>query len=224
VSPAIGTPSPRPRISTVRIAITNFDANILGNLSQPNLDRAAWILVGGRSTRMGTDKARAESHGRALALRMADEAATACCTVSLVGDPAIYADLGLPVVADRFPGWGPLAGIEAALAATTCNANLILACDMPAIRENLLEELFAAGGDCALPRHDEGRMEPLCAVYHRQCLPVIRAALEAGLRKVTDVLQWMTREGLAIRYVRVSDPASFANLNTPEDWSRYHHG
>jgi molybdopterin-guanine dinucleotide biosynthesis protein A len=176
---------------------------------------------------MGTDKARAESNGRALALRVADQAAGAGCgVVSLVGDPAIYAELGLPVIADRFPGQGPLAGIEAALSATACDANLIIACDLPSIRENLLEELFAAAEDChcALPRHDDGRVEPLCAVYQRRCHPIIRAALKQGVRKVTDALRLMAQEGLAIRYVRVSDPASFANLNTPEDWRRYHHG
>ena len=169
---------------------------------------------------MGADKARAQSDGRALALRVADSAATVCGTVSLVGDPLIYAELGLPVVADRFPGQGPLAGIEAALAATSCEANLIIACDMPSVRENLLEELFTAtGGDCVVPQNDDGRTEPLCAVYQRHCHPVILAALEAGVRKVKDALR-----SFEIRYVRVSDPASFANLNTPEDWRRFHHG
>ena len=203
----------------------NSDANILDNLSQPNSDRAAWILVGGRSSRMGADKARAESDGRALALRVADKAAAAVGgNVSMVGDPSLYAELGLPVVADRFPGQGPLAGIEAALAVTTCDANIIIACDMPAVRENLLEELFAAGGDCAVPQHDDGRVEPLCAVYQRRCHSAIGAALAAGTRKVTDALRLFPLHGLAIRYVRVSDPAAFANLNTPEDWRRYHHG
>ena len=64
---------------------------------------------------MGADKALADSGGRAMALRVADKASSVCGTVSLVGDPAIYSDLGLPVIADRFPGQGPLAGIEAAL-------------------------------------------------------------------------------------------------------------
>src|SRR5580700_6840876 len=122
----------------------NFDANILDILSSSNSNRSAWILVGGRSSRMGADKARADSGGRALALRVADKAALVCGTVSLVGDPAEYGDLGLPVIADRFPGQGPLAGIEAALAASPCEANLILACDIPAVREDLLEELFRA--------------------------------------------------------------------------------
>jgi molybdenum cofactor guanylyltransferase len=206
-----------------------LDANISGNLNFPDLtkaNRAAWVLVGGRSSRMGADKALAESGGRALALRVADEAATVCESVSLVGDPSIYAELGLPVIADGadFAGMGPLAGIEAALAATTRDANLILACDIPAVRKNLFEQLFAAGGDCALPRHDNGLVEPLCAVYRRRCRSVIREALEGGIRRVTDGLHELTRQGLAIRYVHVSNAASFANLNTPEDWRRYHSG
>jgi molybdopterin-guanine dinucleotide biosynthesis protein A len=204
----------------------NFDANILDILTGPNSNRAAWVLVGGRSSRMGSDKARADSGGRALALRVADKAAVVCGTISLVGDPAIYGDLGLPVIADRFPGQGPLAGIEAALAATGADSNLIVACDMPALDENLLEELFAMSGEaaCVLPRHDDGKVEPLCAIYRRRCLPVVREALKTGVRKVTDALRLLENHGLAIRYIRVSSPASFANLNTPEDWRRYHHG
>ncbi|MES1261755.1 MAG: molybdenum cofactor guanylyltransferase, partial [Acidobacteriota bacterium] len=62
--------------------------------------------------------------------------------------------------------------------------------------------------------------EPLCAVYHRRCHPAIRAALEAGVRKVTDAL----REPLQIRYVRVPSRAPFANLNTPEDLRKYTNG
>ncbi len=194
------------------------------------LNRVAWVLVGGRSSRMGVDKAKAESGGRALALLVAGKAAKVCHSVALVGDPATYADLGLPVIADRFPGCGPLAGIEAALAASQYEDNLIVACDMPAIDGKLIESLFEAIGtaDCALPRHDDGRVEPLCAVYRRNCHPVILGALDAGIRKVTDALLWKAPSPppgpLAIRYVRVPDAASFANLNTPEDWRRYHHG
>ncbi len=199
----------------------NFNANILDILTPPNQDRAAWILVGGRSSRMGRDKALAESNGRVLALRVADQALQVCGKVTLVGDPAIYAELGLPVIADRFPGKGPLAGIEAALANTSCETNLILACDMPSLGKDLLERLVApdSESDCVLPRHDNGHVEPLCAVYQRRCHPVILAAIEAGIRKVTDALR-----PFAIRYIRVSDPAAFANLNTPDDWNRFHHG
>ncbi|HEY4084783.1 MAG TPA: molybdenum cofactor guanylyltransferase [Bryobacteraceae bacterium] len=197
-------------------------------MGQPKSDRAAWILVGGRSSRMGVDKAHALSAGRALALRVADRAASVCNSISVVGDPALYSDLGLPVIADTRPGSGPLAAIEAALAATFADANLILACDMPALAPNVLEELFEVGGDIAIPRHETGEIEPLCAVYRRGALPAVREALDSGIRGVTEALRRFAQPGNRVspevRYVRVADPAAFANLNTPEDWRRYHHG
>jgi molybdopterin-guanine dinucleotide biosynthesis protein A len=201
----------------------NFDGNILGKLGPPKSDRAAWILVGGRSSRMGLDKAHALSAGRALALRVADRAAAVCNSISVVGDPALYSDLGLPAIADTRPGAGPLAAIEAALTATLADANLILACDMPELSSAILEELFEAGGDIAIPRHESGQIEPLCAVYRRGALPAIREALNSGIRSVTEALH-RAPPRCEVRYVRVADPAAFANLNTPEDWRRYHHG
>jgi molybdopterin-guanine dinucleotide biosynthesis protein A len=168
---------------------------------------------------MGADKALVEIDGRPLALRVADEAAKVCGSVALVGDPARYGALGLPVVEDEFPGFGPLAGIEAALRVASVDHNLVLACDMPALDSGIFEQLFAAGGECAIPEYEDGRVEPLCAVYHRRCHEAVRAALMAGIRKVTDALQ-----GLAIRYVRVPGGASFTNLNTPEDLRRYTRG
>ena len=186
-------------------------------MNWPN--RAGWVLVGGRSRRMGTDKALIEIGDHPLAKRVAAEIGRICGTVSLVGDPAIYGSLGLPVVPDRFPGLGPLAGIEAALATTTVEWNLIVACDMPALEVPVLEELFAAvadGGDCAMPSYGDGRIEPLCAVYHARCHPAILAALEAVVRKVSDALA-----PLALRYVPVRSPDAFANLNTPHDLKQY---
>ncbi|MES1257997.1 MAG: NTP transferase domain-containing protein, partial [Acidobacteriota bacterium] len=86
-------------------------------------NRAGWILVGGRSARMGSDKALLRIGGRPLALRIADAVAEVCGPVTLVGDPARYASLGLPVLADEFAGEGPLSGIEAALRGTRADWN-----------------------------------------------------------------------------------------------------
>ncbi len=179
---------------------------------------AAWVLAGGRSSRMGSDKALLEFDGLPLVMRAVRAVSEVCETVSVVGDPARYAALGLPVVADEFVDAGPLAGIEAALRTTVAEWNLVVACDMPAIEAAILASLFTAAseGDCALPRYPDGKTEPLCAVYSRRCHPHIRAALEAGVRKVTAAL-----EGLAIRYVPVTREHAFTNLNTPEDVRRY---
>ncbi|MDP9169766.1 MAG: molybdenum cofactor guanylyltransferase [Acidobacteriota bacterium] len=190
-----------------------------------NPDRAGWVLAGGRSRRMGADKALlADSDGRPLALQVAEKLARVCGTVSLVGDPARYSHLGLPVVPDEFAETGPLAGIEAALRTTSAPFNLIVACDMPALDCAIFQDLFGIGGDCALPQYADGRVEPLCAVYHRSCAAAIRAAIESGVRKVTDALRFLEGQSLELRYVRVPGAAAFANLNTPEDLQRYRNG
>lgn len=182
-------------------------------------DRAGWVLAGGESSRMGRDKALLNLSGIPLVLRAAHAAAEVCGSVSLVGDPAKYSALGFSVVADRFTGMGPAAGIEAALAATKADWNLILACDMPSLNAAILESLFTGEADCSLPRYPDGKVEPLCAVYHRRCHAHIRAALEKGVRKVTGAL-----EGLALRYVPVTSEEPFTNLNTPEDVERFRRG
>jgi molybdopterin-guanine dinucleotide biosynthesis protein A len=169
---------------------------------------------------MGSDKALAEIEGLPMAIRVAEAVGKVCGPVSLVGDPARYGRLGLPVVADHFPGFGPLAGIEAALSATDAEWNLIVACDMPALEETTLEGLFAAGGDCALPEYENGQLEPLCAVYNRRCHAAVRNALESGVRRITDALR-SAAPPLALRYVRVDHSEPFANLNTPSELRAY---
>jgi molybdenum cofactor guanylyltransferase len=185
--------------------------------------RAGWVLVGGRSRRMGRDKALIEIDKQPLVERVAGVLGEVCGSVSLIGDPAVYGELGWRVVADRFPGEGPLAGIEAALGATKFEWNLVVACDMPRLDVGILEQLFriaATGdGDCAVPRYSDGRVEPLCAVFHARCHAAIATALEEGVRKVTEALG-----RLALRYVPVASDEAFANLNTPEDLEKYGRG
>jgi molybdopterin-guanine dinucleotide biosynthesis protein A len=186
------------------------------------MDRAGWVLAGGRSTRMGRDKALLDLGSGPLVVQTASLVAQTCGSATLVGDPERYASLGFPVIPDNQPGLGPLSGIEAALAATTSEWNLIVACDMPLLNPAIFEALFLAladGGDCALPQHPDGRVEPLCAVYRRRCHPAIQTALGCGIRKVTDALK-----ALAVRYVQTALGDSFTNLNTPQDVRKFSDG
>jgi len=173
---------------------------------------------------MGHDKAFVQVNGRPMALRVADGMGEFCRSVALVGDPNTYLPLGLPVVADSFAGEGPLAGIEAALGFSDVDWNLIVACDMPGLNKELIDQLVAAvhedDGDCVLPQYEDGKVEPLCALYHRRCHPAILEALKEGVRKVTDALQKLP----AVRYVRVPLRSPLPNVNTPEDLLKYTNG
>src|ERR1700693_4140407 len=135
----------------------------------PQVSRAGYILTGGKSSRMGADKAFLDFGGQTLLDRALAVIGEVCDRVAIVGDPAKFADCRSAkcesVVADIFSGCGPLAGIHAALVHTSAELNLMLAVDMPFVSTELLAFLFAAGENTdavvAVPRTSKG-LQPLC--------------------------------------------------------------
>lgn len=175
-----------------------------------------YILAGGKSSRMGQNKAFLEWRGEPLVVAAARSLAGLVASITLVGDPLIYGGLGFPVIPDHYPGCGPLAGIHAALRHSPHEWALVTACDMltpPHTWAGLLNpsrDTF----DCVIPTTD-GRLEPLGALYHRRGLPSIEAALSAGHYKVAGAIG-------GLRLLTVPFPVgAFRNLNTPEDWREF---
>jgi molybdenum cofactor guanylyltransferase len=182
---------------------------------------AAFILAGGRSSRMGVDKAVLDTgSGVPLIGRIATILGEQCHPVHIVAPPGRYEHLGLPVSRDLRPGEGPLAGIETALALELAEWNLVAACDMPNLCPELITALlrhsFASTADCILTINPSGRPEPLCSLYRRTALAPIRAALDRGTRKVTEALK-----DLQVAHYAIDNQSWVENLNTPEEWLRH---
>lgn len=187
-------------------------------------DCSGFVLAGGRSRRMGTDKAFLEFRGRTLLARSLDLLRAVTTEVRIVGPGEKFAAYG-PVIEDVYPGRGPLAGIHAALTASTTDLNLILAVDLPLVTEALLRFLIEQAGGCAatvtVPRI-AGGYQPLCAVYRRAFAPVAQAALESGNNKIDALFATTTprvlEESELSRFA--FHAAMFENLNSPEDLRR----
>src|SRR5580693_5040871 len=180
---------------------------------------AAFILAGGKSSRMGADKAFVVLDGRTLLERALDLARTLTPDVTIVGAASKFQRFG-PVVEDVFPGCGPLGGIHAALRASRAELNLMLAGGVPFVTPALLEFLIArARGSAAMvtvPRIG-GRWQPLCAVYRREFADAAEAALRAGRYKIDalfDQVQVIAEEALEAAGFSSN---IFRNLNTKED-------
>jgi molybdopterin-guanine dinucleotide biosynthesis protein A len=191
----------------------------------PQFDQVAgFILAGGASRRMGRNKALLELAGVPLVVRAARLLDPLVASVTLIAPAGGYTSLGLTTVADDEPGQGPLGGIATALRITACDWNLVVGCDMPYLTGPWLEFLLGAAlrspAEALLPESAHGREEPLCAVYHRCCLPAIRVALGMGIRKVTTGLAAVSIEKLPYARWKQFDPAArlFKNMNTPEDY------
>ena len=182
---------------------------------------AGFVLAGGRSSRMGRDKALFRHWGVPLVVRAAAAVADAAGSVTILGDPGIYGHFGWPVLADAEREQGPMGGLLTALENTRAEWNLLVACDMPELSVTLLRALLRktvrARGRCVAPV-TEGGFEPLCAVYRRTALPEVRSAIVEGRLKMRDLLPL-----LGVVPVSGIDAACFRNVNTPEEWSSYLH-
>jgi molybdopterin-guanine dinucleotide biosynthesis protein A len=189
----------------------------------------AVILAGGKSSRMGRDKAWLEINGQPLLARQIELARTlGAAEVFISGRAATdYSRFGCPVLQDRFPNAGPLAGIESALAATTAPVLLALAVDMPEMVVACLEKIRAACGEhCGVIPQVGGRIEPLAGFYPKAALDLAvellgrqRAGAETGAPGPTDFArECVNRKLAAFVEVPATEARYFTNLNSPEDW------
>jgi molybdopterin-guanine dinucleotide biosynthesis protein A len=185
---------------------------------------SAFILAGGKSSRMGTDKAFVCLDGRTLLQRALDITRAVTSNVCIVGAAEKFATFA-PVVEDIFPGCGPLAGIHVALRASESDLNFILAVDLPFVPPALIRFLIskARGSACTatVPRMGE-RLQPLCAVYNRTFGDLAQRSLEASRYRI-DSLFAETPTRLVEEDELQSAGFSaqmFRNLNTPEQLAK----
>ncbi|MEO6623336.1 MAG: molybdenum cofactor guanylyltransferase [Burkholderiaceae bacterium] len=179
------------------------------------------ILAGGRSSRMGTDKAFVRVLGRPLIEEILSRAdGLGLERLIVTNQPAEYAYLGVPLFGDVLPGMGPLGGLYTALHSATRPHVLCIACDMPFVVRPLLDYLIGLipEGDAIVPRLG-GEAEPFRAIYARTCLAPIQAALEAGRMRMISFFPEVRVRFVDEAEIDPFDPQhlSFFNVNTPED-------
>ena len=187
----------------------------------PVPDVTAFILAGGKSSRMGTDKAFVELEGHTLMARALDIARSVTPNVSIVGDPRKFAAYAA-VVEDIFPHCGPLGGIHAALRATSTDLNVILAVDVPFVSAALLEYLLerARRSPAVITvAQTAGGYQPLSAIYRRQFAVLADQALRAGSYKIDSLFPSTITQTINEEELKAAgfSQKMFRNLNTLEE-------
>lgn len=184
----------------------------------------AFVLIGGRSTRFGTDKAFVEFEGEMLAHR-----AARVMHLAYPGERVRFVaaskeqfgsrldELRSPTIFDRKPGHGAWSGLDTALANSIAEWTLVFACDLPFATTALLQKLAAVREeetDVVVPRHLDGPLQPLCALYRTDVAraPVHRF-LDGGER--LPPLQSLFQI-IKATIIQVDDE-SLRNVNTPAD-------
>lgn len=204
------------------LAGSEDDRNMSGNIGV--------ILAGGRSHRMGENKAEMLFGGEPLLTRVARRLSPAIDELLVIG-PQSLASLApqARVVEDALPALGPLGGLYTALTmltATTRARIFLVACDMPFISLGLVRAMLAFAGTRGdadvIALEANGRVQPLHAVYSRACLPAVERALEARDHSLHALLAQLNVVTIDAEIVHREDPEGLSafNMNTPEDWQR----
>jgi molybdopterin-guanine dinucleotide biosynthesis protein A len=193
------------------------------------------ILAGGRSRRMGLDKIWMALDGVPMIERVVHRVLPVAAEILFSANASqrflvLARTLAVPtrVVADRFPGAGPLAGIQAGLSVARCDLVLALAADMPFVNLALVRAMIhqAPGFEVVAPQTphvgtEALNWEPLHALYRRTCLPAIEARLAAGQRQAFCFYPDVRVRAIQPVEIAACDPGllSFYNVNTPEEWA-----
>lgn len=197
-----------------------------------------FVQAGGGSTRFGTDKALVRLGDKTMLERTGELLASVCHDVRIVAAAGKYVDAAWPVIADRWPGEGPLGGILTALhrlkemestgksrddESNPGSFALILSCDMPFLTKEFLRFLTAralSSEAAVIVPEALGRLEPLCACWCSEAAEAIQAAFDAGRRKVTEAMKQVSMEvldeGVWKRFD--TDGRLFWNMNTAADY------
>lgn len=180
----------------------------------------AFILAGGASSRMGTDKSQLLLENQTFVERIGATLLTVTDTIRLVGGSD---NLKLPVVADVFPQWGALGGLHAALSACRREWAIVVACDLPFVTSELFRTLASlrTEHDAVVPIQPDGRPQPLAALYRADpCAQRATELIETGRRRPLDLLQSVRTRW--VDFAEISNLAQaerfFVNINTPDDY------
>ena len=187
-----------------------------------------YVQAGGASRRFGRDKALVGFGGRTMLAQTTGLLASVCGEVIIVAAEGQYPDVLVPLLADRWPGQGPLGGILTALQSSALRGtesiwNLIVSCDMPFLTRDWLEFLCQraerSAAQVAVAESANG-LEPLCACWKTTSMPSVQAAFDSGVRKVSDAMKRLPMEVLDVSVWKRFDTKGrlFWNINTPADY------
>ncbi len=188
-------------------------------MDRVNSEITGVVLAGGQSRRMGFNKAGAEVSGETMLIRMVEKLREVTSNIIISSGSIAYPDIPWPQIPDEFPQRGPLGGIYSALKASSSELNLIVSCDIPLISVSLLKLIVSKAKESdallTLPVEHTGQQQLLCAVYHRDILPVLKQQIDADQLKMKNLLDLVT-----VEYIHISKEHplfhehAFTNVNT----------
>lgn len=187
-------------------------------------DVVGFVTAGGRSSRMGKDKAWLKIAGRPMIEHVIAALQPVTTSVSIIANDSEYARLGFPVLPDSHSGIGPLEAIRISLLNANSSRALLVGCDLPFVTSELFKFLVSLDGpyEAVVPMSANQKLEPLCAIYCSSSLNTVETLIASGERKIS-----LLYDRIPTRFVRFEElqhlagsDLFFNNVNTPGDYAR----
>ncbi len=176
------------------------------------------ILAGGKSRRMGTDKALIQFRDKSLIENAIGLVQPLCSTILISSNNPAIEKFGFPVIPDEVTNCGPIGGLYSTLKKTASEWNFVISVDCPFVSPEFVEFLMSniIEKDCLIPKHIAG-IEPLVALYHKKSLSFMEKAMQNKEYKVQKLIAGLNTEFIDVEEWLVKKPELFRNLNRPED-------
>jgi len=184
-------------------------------------DISGFVLTGGKSSRMGTDKGMLLFDRKTLVLHAIETLDEVVLQTMISANDSVYDQFSHPMVKDLFHDIGPMGGIYSCLRQYVTEFNIFLSCDTPFVPSELFVLLLQHIGkySCVLPVHDGNKIEPLCAIYRKNCAEIFAELIEKGCYKMRDALDRLGYASVEIdAKTSFYDRHLFFNINTLDDY------
>lgn len=180
-----------------------------------------YILAGGKSSRMGSDKGLIPFHGDPLVLSIITQVQDAVNKTVIVSNNPEYQKFGLEVIADLIQGIGPAGGIYSALQHTKSNQLFIASCDMPFVTAGAIRYMIqqVAHSQITLPLY-KGKIQPLFGVYSKDCQAGWKQLIDRGIIKLQEMVKHFELQKIDTENDELFKDQFFTNINDKTDFEK----
>ncbi|MFY9557864.1 MAG: molybdenum cofactor guanylyltransferase [Blastocatellia bacterium] len=190
------------------------------------IDATGFITAGGRSSRMGEDKAWLKIGGSSMIERVIAALMPVTTSVAIIANQPGYSRLGLPVFSDENPGIGPLEAIRTGLENALTSRIVLVGCDLPFVTSDLFRFLLSIENQCGqnyqtiVPIGPNGKSEPVCAIYSVESLEAVRLLIASGRRRISLLFDRVPTRLVEFEELSHLEGADlfFKNVNTRDDY------
>jgi len=181
----------------------------------------AYLLAGGKSSRMGKDKGLIKLADKPMAKYAIETLEHMGLTPTIVSNNEAYASLGYPLIKDIVPDKGPMGGLHTAMEDNQATYVFLVSCDLPFVPKEAFQKLIdAINGQSVIVSEFMGKTNPLFALYHKNLKEQIRENVDLEKLKMQDFISDTDFEKVDMEDLVLQSPKRFTNINTPEDLNK----